>query len=88
MLADTPSSDSAITIAPNRFEIAPLDINETNYFNRELSWLAFNARVLSLAADPDTPLLERVKYLAIYASNLDEFFHCLLYTSPSPRDRG
>ena len=74
MLADTPSSDSAITIASNRFEIAPLDVNETNYFNRELSWLAFNARVLSLAADPDTPLLERVKYLAIYASNLDEFF--------------
>ncbi len=72
--ADTPSSNSVIEISPNSFEIAPLDINDTNYFNRELSWLAFNARVLSLAADPDTPLLERVKYLAIYASNLDEFF--------------
>jgi len=63
-----------IDVAPNRFEIAPLDVNDTNFFNRELSWLAFNARVLSLGADPDTPLLERAKYLAIYASNLDEFF--------------
>ena len=65
---------SVIDIAPNRFQIQPLDENNTNYFNRELSWLAFNARVLSLAGDPDTPLLERVKYLAIYSSNLDEFF--------------
>ena len=65
---------SVIDVTPNRFEIAPLDANDTNYFNRELSWLAFNARVLSLGADPDTPLLERIKYLAIYASNLDEFF--------------
>ena len=73
---ETSSDDpvSVIDIAPNRFQIAPLDVNSTNYFNRELSWLAFNARVLSLAGDPDTPLLERVKYLAIYASNLDEFF--------------
>ena len=74
MPSDAPSSDSVIAISANRFEIAPLDVNDTNYFNRELSWLAFNARVLSLAADPDTPQLERVKYLAIYASNLDEFF--------------
>src|SRR5204862_1031173 len=44
------------------------------YFNRELSWLDFNDRVLQLAEDPDVPLLERVKFAAIYASNLDEFF--------------
>ena len=42
--------------------------------NRELSWLDFNARVLDLAADPDVPLLERVKFCSIFSSNLDEFF--------------
>ncbi len=44
------------------------------YFNRELSWLEFNARVLELAEDADNPLLERVKFCAIASSNLDEFF--------------
>ncbi|MCO5319621.1 MAG: polyphosphate kinase 1 [Microthrixaceae bacterium] len=44
------------------------------YLNRELSWLEFNARVLALAESPDTPLLERVKFLAIFSQNLDEFF--------------
>ncbi|HVA43389.1 MAG TPA: hypothetical protein VNF50_07905, partial [Acidimicrobiales bacterium] len=42
--------------------------------NRELSWLDFNHRVLALVENTDTPLLERVKFLAVFSTNLDEFF--------------
>src|SRR4029077_11908901 len=52
-----------------------LDLSNPNfYINRELSWLAFNERVLDQARDSSHPLLERVKFLAIVGSNLDEFF--------------
>ena len=44
------------------------------YLDRELSWLEFNARVLALAENTSLPLLERAKFLAIFSSNLDEFF--------------
>lgn len=54
---------------------APRDLSDpTLYVNREFSWLDFNARVLALAADRSQPLLERCKFLAIFSSNLDEFF--------------
>lgn len=47
---------------------------EERYLDRELSWLAFNHRVLELAEDPEVPLLERARFLAIFSSNLDEFY--------------
>jgi polyphosphate kinase len=54
---------------------AELDLTDRSlYFNRELSWLTFNARVLQLAEDPRVALLERVKFCAIFSNNLDEFF--------------
>src|ERR671922_2839845 len=46
----------------------------SRYLDREVSWLDFNARVLALAEDRKLPLLERVKFLAIFSRNLDEFF--------------
>src|SRR5204862_1581271 len=51
-----------------------VDADGAELLDRDLSWLDFNARVLALAGDPSVPLLERLKFLAIFSGNLDEFF--------------
>jgi len=60
--------------APATVTRAGVELPDDRYLNRELSWLDFNERVLALAEDAGQPLLERAKYLAIFASNLDEFY--------------
>lgn len=60
----------AVTESPSQVDLDSAEL----YLNRELTWLAFNRRVLNMAADERTPLLERVKFLAIVSSNIDEFF--------------
>ena len=55
-------------------EVDDAQLPDHRYTDRELSWLAFNQRVLELAEDPTLPALERANFLAIFASNLDEFF--------------
>jgi polyphosphate kinase len=71
---DMADPESVISVSGRNFQVDALDQNTTHHLNRELSWLAFNARVLASARDARVPLLERVKFLAIYGSNLDEFF--------------
>src|ERR1700720_2023279 len=70
---------TAVSAAPpaGAVERSPVEhslLDPSLYLNRELSWLDFNDRVLQLAEDERVPLLERVKFCAIYTTNLDEFY--------------
>src|SRR3954453_14946363 len=71
-----PTATAAVERAAEAAETQPVpDLEDSSlYFNREVSWLDFNDRVLQLAEDTSEPLLERVKFCAIWESNLDEFF--------------
>jgi polyphosphate kinase len=69
-ITSIPGAPPAATLVPDE----SADLPEDRYLNRELSWLDFNSRVLALAEDTSMPLLERAKFLAIFSSNLDEFF--------------
>ncbi|MHA6627527.1 RNA degradosome polyphosphate kinase [Pseudonocardia sichuanensis] len=74
-LGSSSTPAAAVPISPPARTPAPgSELPDDRYLNRELSWLDFNARVLALAEDPSQPLLERAKFLAIFASNLDEFY--------------
>ncbi|MFG1997838.1 RNA degradosome polyphosphate kinase [Spirillospora sp. NPDC048911] len=63
-----------MSVNPGHFPLNEESLPDDRFLDREESWLRFNQRVLELAEDPELPLLERVRFLSIFASNLDEFF--------------
>src|SRR5438270_4674503 len=80
MMPTAAAKTSVAQEPPARMEVLQKDgpqeahlLDPGNFINRELSWLEFNRRVLEEAQDPTQPLIERVKFLTIFSSNLDEF---------------
>src|SRR3982750_2776931 len=88
MTLETPETDAAVRgpgVPEETFDVEPpyvvsdealasVEKFEDRFLDRELSWLRLNQRVLELAEDEELPLLERVRFTAIFTSNLDEFF--------------
>jgi polyphosphate kinase len=92
-IADSETARSGGRLALKDRPKNPAQFSPEHYLNRELSWLEFNARVLEEAADPTNPWLERMKFLSIVSSNLDEFFEVRvaglqqqLYAGLEPQD--